>query len=105
MIKKTVLLTLIVSLLLVVHTSGLAEAGSGLNVLDTSVRLEFPLKINFTLSAESDVAITDIRLCYRVERMSHAQVTSEIYIEFEPDTKVEVEWNWDMRKTGALPPG
>ena len=105
MIKKTVLLILFTSLLLVFHTSGSAEAGSGLRVLDASVRLEFPSKMNFALSAESDVAITDIRLCYRVERMSHARVTSEIYIEFEPDTEVEVGWNWDMRKTGALPPG
>jgi hypothetical protein len=54
---------------------------------------------------ESDVDITDIRLRYRVDRSGFAQVTSEAYIEFEPSTVVEVEWTWDMIRTGGLPPG
>jgi len=37
--------------------------------------------------------------------MSSVQVISEVYIEFVPDTAVDVEWTWDMRKTGGLPPG
>ena len=67
--------------------------------------MDFPASLNFRLSAESDVNITDIRLHYRVERMEHAQITAEVYIEFEPATTVDAEWVWDMRKTGGLPPG
>jgi hypothetical protein len=40
-----------------------------------------------------------------VDRMEHAQITSEVYIEFTPATSVEEQWVWDMRKTGGLPPG
>jgi len=54
---------------------------------------------------ESDVNITDIRLRYKVDRVSYAQVTSEVYIEFVPSTAVEAEWTWDMIRTGGLPPG
>jgi hypothetical protein len=67
--------------------------------------MDFPLKLNFTLSAESNASITDIRLHYQVERMEHAQITSEVYLEFEPATSVSEQWTWDMRKTGGLPPG
>jgi hypothetical protein len=44
-------------------------------------------------------------LHYTVEHDSYAQVISEVYIEFVPDTNVSVQWSWDMRKTGGLPPG
>jgi len=67
--------------------------------------MDFPLRLNFNLSAESDINITDIRLHYRVDRMEHAQITSEVYIEFTPATSVSEQWTWDMRKTGGLPPG
>ncbi len=70
-----------------------------------SVKAEFPLTLQFAISAESDATITDIRLHYTTDRQSFAPVTSEAYIEFAPDTSVDTEWTWDMRKTGGLPPG
>jgi len=76
-----------------------------LAIFDNSAEAEFPFKLHFNLSAESEVDITDIRLCYTVDRTSFAQVISEVYIEFVPDTAVDVQWTWDMRKTGGIPPG
>jgi len=70
-----------------------------------SAEAEFPFELNFNLSAKSDVNIADIRLHYTVDRESYAQVTSEVFIEFVPDTAVDVSWDWDMRRTGGLPPG
>ena len=105
MIKKAVIFALIVSLLLVLSSSTLVQAQSGLRILDDWVEAEFPLKLHFNLSAESDVNITDIRLHYRVDREGYAQVTSEVYIEFVPDTAIDAEWTWAMRRTGGLPPG
>ncbi len=105
MIRRVSRLILIVPLLLVVLSPGLVQAGSGLAVTSSSAEVDFPAGINFTVSAESDVNITDIRLHYTVDRMAHAQVTSEVCLEFEPDTVVDAEWFWDMRKTGGLPPG
>ncbi|RLC61600.1 MAG: peptidase MA domain-containing protein, partial [Chloroflexi bacterium] len=74
-------------------------------ILDSSVQLEFPTKLNFSLSARSNVNITDIRLHYIVDQLSYAKVTSEVYIDFVPATTADTSWTWDMRKTGGLPPG
>jgi len=103
MIKKASILALIFCLFLVILSPCLAQAGSGLTILDSSVEVEFPSKLHFNLSAQSDVNITDIRLSYVVNRVSFAQVTSEVYIEFVPETAVETSWSWDM--SGGLPPG
>jgi len=104
MIKKFSIFGLIVSLFLVLLSPGLVQAQSGLTVLDSSAEAEFPSKLHFNLSAESDVNITGVRLHYAVDRESYAEVTSEVYIDFVPDTSVDVQWSLDMRKTGGLPP-
>jgi len=105
MIKKVSILALVICLFLSILSPVLVQAQSGLTILDSSAQAEFPSGLSFNLSAQSDVDITDIRLCYTVDRASFAQVTSEVYIEFIPATTVDVEWTWDMRKTGGLPPG
>ena len=105
MIKKLSLLALVVCLFQVLLSPISVQASDGPIILGKSVEAEFPLKLNFSLSAESDANITDVRLHYTVDRASFAQVISEVYIEFVPATTVEAEWAWDMRKTGGLPPG
>ena len=105
MIKKVSLLALILCLFLAVLSPVKVQAVDGLAILDSSVEVDFPLKLNFSVSTQSDVNITEIRLHYTVDRMSYAQVTSEVYLEFVPATTVEADWSWDMRKTGGLPPG
>jgi len=105
MIKKTSILALVIYLFLSMLSPILVQAQSELTILDSSAQAEFPSSLSFNLSAQSDVNITDIRLGYTVDRVSFAQVTSEVYIEFAPATTVDVDWTWDMRKTGGLPPG
>ena len=105
MIKKVRLLGLVAWLLLVVVSPVPVQAQRGLTVLDSSTHIEYPAELTFSVSAEGNVNITDIRLHYTVERLNFAQVTSEAYIEFEPAATVELEWTWDMRRTGGLPPG
>jgi len=105
MIKKASLLALVVCLFLAILSPGLVQAQGELTILDSSARAEFPSRLNFNLSAQSDVSITDIRLCYTVDRASFAQVTSEVYIEFMPSSAVDVGWTLEMVKIGGLPPG
>jgi len=105
MIKKASLLVLVICLLLTVLSPSLVQAQTGLTVLSSSAQVEFPSRLIFNLSAESDVNITDIRLCYTVDRVSFAQVTSEVYIEFVPSTTVDVSWTLEMVRIGGLPPG
>ncbi|HEY82863.1 MAG TPA: peptidase MA domain-containing protein [Dehalococcoidia bacterium] len=105
MIKKIGLLALILGLFLVVLGPASVQAEEGLAVRESSVEVDFPLKLTFNLKAQSHADITEIRLHYTVERESFAYVVSEVYLEFEPAPVVEVAWSWDMRKTGGLPPG
>ncbi|MDP6142002.1 MAG: peptidase MA family metallohydrolase [Dehalococcoidales bacterium] len=105
MIKKTAILVLMISLLLSVLSPVSTQAQTELAILESSATAEFPDELRFSLSAESAAYITDIRLHYRVHRDSFAWVISEAHIEFIPAPSVTVSWNWDMRKTGALPPG
>jgi len=105
MIRKAIILALVAYLAMVTLIPGLAQAQGGLRVLNSSAEAEFPLRLNFSLSAESDVNITDIRLHYTVDQERFAEVTSEVYIEFVPASRVDESWAWDMRRTGGLPPG
>jgi len=105
MIKKVSILALVICLLMSILSPILVQAQSGLTILDSSAQAEFPSGLSFNLSAQSDVNVTDIRLCYTVDRVSFAQVTSEVYIEFVPATIVDVNWTLEMVKIGGLPPG
>ncbi len=104
MVRRLVVLVLAVCIAV---TAGMVpvQAQSGLRITDTSIEAVFPLKLSFNISVESDADITDIRLHYRVERRHLVDVTSEAYLEFTPSRTVEVNWDWDMRRTGGLPPG
>jgi len=105
MIKNVGLFALVVCLFLAAVIPVPLQAQSKLTVLDSGTQMEFPAKLSFTLSVESDANITDIRLHYVVDRWSFAQVTSEVYVEFVPAATVDAEWTWDMRRTGGVPPG
>jgi len=103
--RKLGILAVVLCLFLALLIPSLVQAQSELTIVDSSAQVEFPYKLDFTLSARSDVDITDIRLHYQVDRMSFARVTSEVSVEFVPAASVDADWRWDMRKTGGLPPG
>lgn len=105
MIKRAVILALTLCFLLVTFSPLPVRAQSGLRITLNSTKIEFPTMLHFNLSARSGANITDVRLHYIVDRASFAQVTSEIFVEFIRDTTIGVNWTWDMRQTGGLPPG
>jgi len=103
--KRAILLTLMLFLLLTLPGLPVARAANGIQVMGSSVEVDFPMSMTFRLSAAGGASISDLRLHYAVERMSHARVVSEVLPEFTPGPTVDVVWNWDMRKTGGMPPG
>ena len=105
MTKKASLITLVICLSLALVGPGFIRAQSELRVIDSSAQVVFPLAIGFSLSAESDVDITDIRLHYRVDRKSFAPVNSEVYADFQPAPMVTTSWSLEMVRIGGLPPG
>jgi hypothetical protein len=104
MIKKIAFIGLVILLLGLLIPGGV-QAGSTLAVLDSSVVVNFPASITFNITAASDVNITDIRLHYLVDRMTHARIVSEIPIMITPANRVTTQWVWDMRMSGGMPPG
>jgi hypothetical protein len=74
-------------------------------VIDSWVEVDFPMLITFYVTAKSNNDIDDLRLHYRIDRMDHARITSEVYLPVNPATSVTDYWEWDMRQTGGLPPG
>jgi hypothetical protein len=105
MIKKFGALILVFCLFLSVLSPSLVQAQGELTVLKSSAVAIFPSQLSFSLSARSSVNITDIRLCYGVDRDSFAEVTSEGYVGFTPSTVVNVSWTLETVKIGGLPPG
>ncbi|MBI4283562.1 MAG: peptidase MA domain-containing protein [Chloroflexi bacterium] len=116
MIKKTSIFILSVFLLLLVFSAACVKPGEQIKLVEygaaeqlairqSSVEAEFPARLDFNLLAESPVDINSVRLHYTVDRASYAQVTSDVSIEFVPDTRVAVSWALEMVKVGGLPPG
>jgi hypothetical protein len=104
MIKKTAFISLIILLLGLLMPAGLT-ADSSLSITGSTVSVNFPASLTFNITAASDVNITDIRLHYIVNRMTFAQIVSEITVEFSPATRVTAQWVWNMRMSGGMPPG
>ncbi len=71
--------------------------------LTSSVQIAFPLSMTFSINAQSDANVVDIRLHYTVRRQSAVKVVSEGWAQFTPAPTVSSQWVWDMRKSG-LPP-
>ena len=67
--------------------------------------MDFPLALNFAVRITSSVNITDVRLRYKIEQLSFADVTGEAYIVFKPGLVIEAAYKMDLRKIGGLPPG
>lgn len=68
--------------------------------------LEFPDQITFRLEATSDQPIESIELEYGLDIEA---CTTDLNLtepeNYTPGENIEVEWTWDMRQTGSLPPG
>jgi hypothetical protein len=103
--KKKFLLIALLLLMLAALIPVIAQAQGELTVLDSSAEADFPMRMSFNLSARSNFDITDIRLCYSVDRTSFADVFTEVSVVFIPDTAVDVSCNLDMVMVGGLPPG
>lgn len=103
--KKRFLLIVLLLLTLAVLSPVIVQAQGELTVLDSWAEADFPMRMSFSLSARSDFEITDIRLCYSVDRTSFADIFTEVLVGFSPATSVEVSCSLDMVMVGGLPPG
>jgi hypothetical protein len=101
---RTLLLLLAAAFLWLAAPPSPVAADSPVALIASSVNISFPTHVEFTLEAESSTDITDVRLCYHVNKTNYAKVVSEGWADFSPGKRVKAMWTWDMRD-GSLPPG
>ncbi|MFZ5878270.1 MAG: peptidase MA family metallohydrolase [Chloroflexota bacterium] len=75
------------------------------DVTDDTVRLDFPNTITFSARLQSSATITSVTLEYGTTQQTCGEVIAKAYPRFSPAPSLDVEWAWDMRQSGSLPPG
>ncbi|MDX1613048.1 MAG: peptidase MA family metallohydrolase [Candidatus Promineifilaceae bacterium] len=103
MSRSPIPLIITLSLLFLLATP--LEAQEGIEIDRERSTLEFPTTITFELVARSSSEIETISLFYGVDARRCQSGGSRQDLQFEPATEVDVEWSWDLRRSGSLPPG
>jgi len=77
-----------------------------ITVARNEVESRFPLAAVFTLEASSSHAITDVVLEFATDAKTCGESTDRVVPDdFAVGPTVVAHWTWDLRRTGALPPG
>ncbi len=104
--RQGVLLAWLASLLLAIWlpASLPALAQEGVNIRIDRATVQFPIQVDFFLQAYHPSGIEGVILHYgtngRTCLSSHAQQR----LEFEPGPRVDLTWEWELKRSGALPP-
>jgi hypothetical protein len=84
----------------------LQSPAEGLEVLGAEAQIDFPDQIIFSLQAQSDVTVEVVELEYGLEKSAcTTDLNRVVPDDYEPDVNVNINWTWNMRRTGSLPPG
>jgi hypothetical protein len=82
-----------------------ALAASQADATSGQVVFSFPNNATFTVTLTADSDITSVALEYGDVQQTCGDVVARAYPDFTPAKTVQVEWTWDMRQSGSLPPG
>lgn len=97
------LLTLILTLSLAAPQ--VAHASPPADVTDDRASIDFPNMVTFSAKLASTANITSVVLEYGTDQLTCGEVIAKAFPQFDPAKSVNVEWTWDMRQSGSLPPG
>jgi hypothetical protein len=76
------------------------------NILRNEAIPDFPDEISFVLSAKGEEPIESVQLEFGTDALACGQSTNRALPEdFAEGTSVDVEWTWNLRRTGPIPPG
>ncbi|MGB8213969.1 MAG: peptidase MA family metallohydrolase [Anaerolineales bacterium] len=92
-------------LLLVVGLVTPAHAQSDIQVVSDSASLTFPESILFNAEFQAGSNITSVVLEYGVNQLTCGTVEAKAFPPLTPGRDVKVNWAWQMRESGSLPPG
>ena len=82
-----------------------AAAQNEIQVSEDTVILNFPDTIEFNLSAGSGAPIENITLTYGTNARGCQSSGSRQNMQFDAAEEVEVDWEWELKRSGAVPPG
>jgi hypothetical protein len=74
-------------------------------VTQNEATVSFPDKITFSITAKGQTDIQSISLKYVSDVRTLAPETKYTEAKFTPGRDVTTSWDWEMKKTGSLPPG
>jgi len=98
-----ILFTLIFSLNLFVVSP--AFAAPQVDITGDQPVLDFPNTVTFNATIIGNTNITSIVLEYGANQLTCGDVIAKAFPQFTPGKSVNVQWTWDMRQGGSLPPG
>jgi hypothetical protein len=102
---KRIVISLFFMLLL---TSSFRPAGAASPAASASVdeaEVQFPDAITFRAQISNSAPVVSVTLEYGADQLTCGAVIAKAFPQFEPAEDVSVEWTWDMRQSGSLPPG
>lgn len=82
-----------------------AFAAPHADVTNNKVSFSFPETAAFSATLGADANITSVVLEYGNEQQTCGDVIAKAFPQFTPAKNIDVEWTWDMRQSGSLPPG
>ncbi len=82
-----------------------AFASHQADVTDDRADISFPIAVTFSAEIRADANITSVVLEYGTEQLTCGEVVAKAFPQFDPGRTVNVEWTWEMRQSGSLPPG
>ncbi|HSG45423.1 MAG TPA: hypothetical protein VLA72_19935, partial [Anaerolineales bacterium] len=98
-----ILFTLILSLSLYAVQSAFALPPA--DVTNNQATISFPIAVTFYAKITSTANITSVVLEYGTDQLTCGEVLAKAFPQFSPGESVNVEWTWEMRQSGSLPPG
>jgi hypothetical protein len=81
------------------------QAQAGIQLVSDHAALSFSESATFQAEFKSGVNITSVVLEYGVDQLTCGTVVGKAFPQFTAATSVQVEWTWQMRESGSLPPG
>jgi hypothetical protein len=77
-----------------------------INILHNEAIPNFPGEIQFALSAQGEEVIDSVQLEFGTDALTcGGSINRAIPEDFTEGTSVDVEWTWNLRRTGPIPPG
>jgi hypothetical protein len=83
---------------------GLIQSGD-ITVSMNEIDIQYPQIIQFKIAAQSDSNIEKVVLHYSTNAASCQGGEAQQVVKLDPAKEVDLKWDWDLKRAGALPPG